>query len=203
MVKSEHLIKHFHQVDAKIAPIIEVINFTEWFEVVTPANYFGKLCREIIGQQLAGKAAKAIHGRFLQLMDQNLVTPKQIIEIPDQSLREVGLSWAKVKYIKDLANQTLNHTVELESLEKMDDEAVITELTKVKGIGRWTAEMFLIFSLGRENVFSYGDLGLRKGLEKIYGINKDELKKIEVIVEAWSPYKSYGSIALWHGLDNQ
>jgi DNA-3-methyladenine glycosylase II len=131
-------------------------------------------------------------------------TPRHVLKLKDQALRDVGLSWAKASYIKNLAEKVNNQEVRLEKLSKLDDEAVIAELVKVKGIGPWTAEMFLMFSLGREDVFSHGDLGLRNGLVKLYQLRKPPtIERANRIVNRWSPYKSYGSLALWHSLDNR
>ncbi len=169
----------------------------------TPATHFPQLCREIIYQQLAGKAAYAIHQRFLALFPGKRPTPARVSALPEKKLRAVGLSWAKARYIRDLAAKVQDKSVNLRKLHTFDNEATITELTKVKGIGRWTAEMFLMFTLGREDVFSYGDLGLRKGFERIYGKRSAGTQKnIEKVTARWSPYRSYGSLALWHAMDS-
>lgn len=181
------------------------LDFNEWIKPQSKTKgsleHFRALCRNIIGQQLAGKAADAITKRFKNLFDPLQVEPKKILALNDQTLRDVGMSWAKVKYLKDLSQKTLNQEVNFDLIGSFSDEQVIAELTKVKGIGPWTAEMFLMFTLGRENVFSFGDLGLRRGLEKLYKLKNPTLKQIEKIVNPWSPYKSYGSIALWHSLE--
>ena len=131
-------------------------------------------------------------------------TPKAVLSVPDQALRDVGLSWAKVKYIKDLADKVTRRLVKLDHLQTLADEAVVAELVKGKGIGPWTAEMFLIFTLGRENIFSHGDLGLRNALIKLYRLRRQPTAaRVNKIVNRWHPYKSYGSLALWHSLDNR
>ena len=193
---------HFDKADPKIAKVLDSVDLAVWFEDRDSDDHFFNLAREIIYQQLAGAAASAIFARFEKLIGGS-VKPDVVSAIPDQSLRDVGLSWAKVRYIKDLAAKVLSREVVLTNLEELDDESVVAELTKVKGIGCWTAEMFLLFTLHRENVFSYGDLGLRKGFGKLYGKDKPTDTQIKRIVDRWSPYKSYGSIALWHTLDNQ
>ncbi len=193
---------HFEKYDPKIAAVLAIVNLSDWVEERPVSDHFYNLTREIVSQQLAGAAATAIFTRFENLIGTK-VTPESVLSVPDQSLRDVGLSWAKVMYIKDLATKVISREVVLTNLEELDDESVIAELTKVKGIGRWTAEMFLLFTLQRENVFSYGDLGLRKGFGKLYGKDKPTDKQIKRIVDHWSPYKSYGSIALWHTLDNR
>ncbi|MBP9702924.1 DNA-3-methyladenine glycosylase 2 family protein [Candidatus Woesebacteria bacterium] len=195
------VIKHFDDVDPVIAKVLPQINWSEWFEDRSTSDHFYNLTRNIIYQQLAGKAASTIFGRFENLVKE--VTSQNVIAIEDQQLRDAGLSWAKVKYIKDLADKVIKAEINLTKLDSMANEEVITELTKVKGIGRWTAEMFLLFTLHREDIFSYGDLGLKNGLAKLYKINEPKPQQITKIVERWSPYESYASIALWHTLDNR
>lgn len=192
---------HFDKHDPKLGAVLTTVKLADWFENRVVGDYFQALTRDIIYQQLAGKAASTIYARFAALVGEP-VTPATVSLIKDQSLRDAGLSWAKVKYVKDLAAQTLSGSVVLDHLGDLSDAEVIAELTKVKGIGQWTAEMFLIFTLQRENVFSHGDLGLKKGFAKLYQIESPSTKQIEEVVYRWSPYKSYGAIALWHYLDN-
>ncbi len=192
--------KHYSQVDPVIANVLPSINWSDWFEDRPSSDNFYNLTRNIIYQQLAGKAASTIFARFEKLVTD--ITPSRILAIEDQELRDVGLSWAKVRYVKDLASKVNSGEVSLVDLNDLDNEAVINELIKVKGIGRWTAEMFLLFTLHRENIFSYGDLGLKNGLAKLYKIDITKTDEITNIVNRWAPYESYGSIALWHSLDN-
>ena len=137
---------HFGKADPQIAKVLESVNLAEWFEDRDSDDHFFNLAREIIYQQLAGAAASAIFARFEKLIG-GKVKPDVVTAIPDQSLRDAGLSWAKVRYVKDLAAKVLSREVVLDNLGTLDDESVIAELTKVKGIGRWTAEMFLLFTL--------------------------------------------------------
>lgn len=193
---------HFAKADPKILAVLETVNLAEWFEDRSSEDHFFNLTRNIIYQQLAGKAAEAIFTRFTKLVG-GKVKPEQVVKFEDQSFRDIGLSWAKAKYVKDLATKVLSGEVSLVNLDTLDDESVIIELTKVKGIGRWTAEMFLLFTLHRENIFSYGDLGLRNGFAKLYGKAKPTDAQMKRVVARWSPYQSYGSISLWHHLDNR
>lgn len=193
---------HFAKHDPKILAVLETVNLDKWFEERPSEDHFFNLTRNIIYQQLAGKAADAIFARFSKLVG-GKVSPAQIIRFEDQAFRDVGLSWAKAKYVKDLASKVTSGEVILANLDTLDNESVIAELTKVKGIGRWTAEMFLLFTLHRENVFSYGDLGLRNGFAKLYGKSNPTDTQIRTVVSHWSPYQSYGSVALWHYLDNR
>jgi DNA-3-methyladenine glycosylase II len=192
---------HFAKVDPTLLDVLETVNLPDWFEDHSSQDHFYNLTRNIIYQQLAGKAAATIFGRFEKLVG-GKVTPDKVVQFEDQSFRAVGLSWAKAKYVKDLAAKVISGEVMLGNIDTLDNESIISELTKVKGIGRWTAEMFLLFTLHRENIFSYGDLGLRNGISKLYGIADPSQSDIKTIVDQWSPYESYGSIALWHHLDN-
>ncbi|MBP9669954.1 DNA-3-methyladenine glycosylase 2 family protein [Candidatus Woesebacteria bacterium] len=192
---------HFAKVDPKIASVLETVDLSEWFEDRPSSDHFYNLTRNIIYQQLAGKAASTIFGRFKDLVGD--IKPEHVIKFEDQSFRDVGLSWAKAKYVKDLAGKIISGELDLAKIDTLDNEGVINELTKVKGIGRWTAEMFLLFTLHRENVFSYLDLGLKNGLIKLYGIKSPTPAQIQKIIKKWSPYESYGSICLWHYLDNR
>lgn len=191
---------HFAKADPKIHKVLETVDLAEWFVDSSSDDNFFNLSRNIVSQQLALKAASTIFGRFQDLLGE--VTPSRVLGQDDQSLRNVGLSWAKVKYVKDLAAKVESGELDLASLDRLDNESVITELTKVKGIGRWTAEMFLLFTLHKEDIFSYGDLGLKNGFAKLYEIESPTRDQIEEVVRSWSPYESYGSISLWHYLDN-
>lgn len=174
------------------------LDFSDWIEEKDREEYFVGLVKTIIAQQLSSKAAATITKRFLDCMPNHTITPEHILSIPDQKLRDVGMSWSKVGYAKDLAHKVKNQTINLHHLHQLDNETVIKELTKVKGIGQWTAEMFLMFTLKREDVFSHGDLGLKRGIEKLYKISDPPKEQIETIIAPWSPYKTYGSVTLWH-----
>lgn len=193
--------KHFAAADPQIASVLETVDLSAWFTQRPSEDHFFNLTRNIIYQQLAGKAASTIFGRFEQLVG-GKVTPEKVIRFEDQAFRDVGLSWAKAKYVKDLAAKVISGEVVLHNIETLDNQSVIDELIKVKGIGRWTAEMFLLFTLHRENIFSHGDLGLKNGFTKLYGVENPNRAQIQGVVDRWSPYESYGSVALWHYLDN-
>ncbi|OGD61277.1 hypothetical protein A3I57_02355 [Candidatus Beckwithbacteria bacterium RIFCSPLOWO2_02_FULL_47_23] len=196
MVDQKKVKSHFKKVDPVIHRVMEDIDLDQWWNR-PKRDYFIALCREIIGQQLSGKVANVIFTRFEGLFPKRQITPERILTLTDQQIRDIGTSWAKVKYLKDLAKQVKAKTVKLEQLDQLADEEVIKTLTKIKGVGPWTAEMFLIFTLKREDVFSFGDLGLNKAIKKLYG-----KRKLEPITKRWSPYKSFGCLALWHSLDN-
>ncbi|MFZ3068977.1 MAG: DNA-3-methyladenine glycosylase [Microgenomates group bacterium] len=166
-------------------------------------NLFQDLLESIISQQLSNKAATTIFNRFLSLFPKEQVPqPEEILKLNEETLRSCGVSHQKASYLKSLAEEIASQKLVLDNLHLLEDEEVILELTKVKGIGRWTAEMFLIFSLGRQNIFSVGDLGLRSAVAKLYGVNREDKIKIEEISKSWSPYRSLASLYLWKSLEN-
>ena len=164
-------------------------------------DYFVFLCESIVSQQLSVKASDTIFSRFKKLFLREIITPKQILLIPDDEIRKAGISYTKISYIKDLAK----HCIEKKIPQKFDaiisEEEIITQLIQVKGIGRWTAEMFLMSALGRPDVFSYGDLALRRAIQKLYKLEKEPTKKeAEELAKKWSPYRTYASRILWQSL---
>jgi DNA-3-methyladenine glycosylase II len=202
-MKTKRIKSHFKKVDPVIYKVIVNMELEVLPQPKRSTSYLKKLCREIISQQLGGKAARAIINRFYDLFERKHITPDKILVFSEQKLRNVGMSWAKARYTRDLAQKVKDKEVRLNNLHNLDDELVIEELVKVKGIGNWTAEMFLIFTLGREDVFSHGDLGLIKAIQRLYGFkDKPNEKQINKIVDKWSPYKSYGCFALWKSIDN-
>lgn len=165
-------------------------------------NYFINLCESIISQQLSVKAADTIFSRLLHLFPKKQITPEAILEIDKEEMRGCGISYQKISYIKDLAQKTLESGILFEQFEIMTDEEVITELVKVKGIGRWTAEMFLMFTMQRPDVFSYGDLGLRNAIQRLYNLKKEpSQKRAEQISKKWKPYRTLASRYLWKSLE--
>src|SRR3989339_1106006 len=194
-------IKHLSQHDYTLSTIIKNIGIIN----LTPhRQYFNSLLDAIIGQQLSVSAADKISLRFFNLFDKKPL-PEQVLETSDNILRSVGLSNAKVKYVKDLSWKITTKEIHLNKLIKMPDNEIIAELTKVKGIGVWTSHMFLIFTLGRLNVLPFSDLGIRKAVMLNYRLRKlpDE-KKIRSIAKKynWDPYCSVVSRYLWKSLDN-
>lgn len=172
-----------------------------------PPNYidrssilFERLIDAIISQQLSVKAADTIFLRFKNLFGDLFPNPEIVLQKTDQELRSVGLSFAKVAYIKSIAKAFSQGKIDVEQLKRMSDTDVITELTKLKGVGKWTAEMILISTLNRPDVFSLGDLGLRRAIENLYGIT--DLKEIETLTNTWRPYRSTVCWYLWRSLDN-
>jgi DNA-3-methyladenine glycosylase II len=167
------------------------------YSIQTHDNLFESLLKSIVYQQLAGSAANAIYSRLLLYYGNNLPTPEQILSTSDTVLRfTAGLSFKKVLYIKNLAAKIVSGELNIHHLPDLQDEEVITELVKVKGIGRWTAEMFLIFCLQREDVIPLDDLGVKKAIQKLY--NLSELPTHEYMLEVSSRWKPYRSIATWY-----
>lgn len=170
---------------------------------VEEKNLLESIVGAIISQQLSVKAADTIEKRFYGLFGGVFPKPEQIIEASGDDIRAQGISYSKIKYIKGLAQAVIDKQIDLDGIVQKDDEQVIEDLVALKGIGRWTAEMILIFSLYRPDVFSMGDLGLRTAVSKLYGVDRDDLLAIEKITEQWSPYRSFGSRLLWKSLDNE
>lgn len=168
-------------------------------------DYFKTLVEAIVSQQLSAKAADTIFARFVALAPgKKFPTPKEVLAIPAAKMRKAGLSKMKVSFIKDLAGKILDGTVDLKRINRWSDEEVIAHLVEVKGIGRWTAEMFLIFSLGREDVFAYDDLGLKKAIRAIYKMRKHPTRaQAEKLSTQWAPHRSLASRYLWASLDNK
>jgi DNA-3-methyladenine glycosylase II len=174
--------------------------------IIRPSkNYFESLADAIMSQQLSGKAADTIIKRFKALFPKvRFPSPKQVLAKSDDELRSVGVSGAKASYLKNLAQAFEDRTLNFRNIDKKTDEEIITMLVSVKGIGRWTAEMFLIFTLGRPDVFSFGDLGLRNAVKKVYRLRQDPSpKKLAQLSARWQPYRSTASLYLWASLNNR
>jgi DNA-3-methyladenine glycosylase II len=166
-----------------------------------PADAYGALLRAIVGQQLSTKAARTIYLRVVELFGGRTPAPGRLLEASEEELRGCGLSGRKVEYVRDLASHVLSGELELDRLDELPDEKVIEEIVAVRGLGQWTAEMFLIFHLERPDVLSGGDLGIRKAVGIEYGL--DEMPpplKVMEIGEPWSPHRSLASLYLWESL---
>jgi len=170
-----------------------------------PKNrYFDDIASSIIEQQLSGKAADAIYKRVKKMVGvgKGKLTPDAILACSDEKLRAAGISWAKVKYIKDFSEKVKTGVVEIYKLDKLTNEEIVNELVKVKGIGKWTAEMFLMFSLARPDVFPTDDLGIRNGMKKIFGENIT-IREMEKKALNWRPYRTFASWYIWRSLENR
>lgn len=165
-------------------------------------DHFAMLVRAIVFQQLSTKAATTIHSRLIGAMPGGRVSPESLASLTDEQYRAVGISRQKAMYLRDLGEKVTSAVLPLEALDTMSDEEVITALTQVKGIGRWTAEMFLIFRLQRPDVLPVGDLGIVNAIQKAYGFRKKPTPaRMLEIGEAWRPYRSVASWYLWRSLD--
>jgi len=189
----EHLSK-----DKKLAPLLSTV---EPYLLKKRKNVCLRLCASIMSQQLSTKVAEVIFKRFLQLYDGKEATPQQIIDTPFDKLRGIGLSNAKVNYVQNVANYMLEHKADDKMLNKMTNEEVIEFLTPIKGVGKWTVEMLLMFTLGREDVFAVDDLGIQQAMTKIYKLDATDKKAMKEnmlkISAKWSPYRTHACFYLW------
>lgn len=173
--------------------------------IVPHTDYYGELVGAIIGQQLSEKAGATIYKRFLSLFDDKLPSPEQILATDTEAVRAIGCSYSKVGYMKDLAQHIIDGRLDMAHIATLSNEKVIEQLVAVKGIGEWSAHMFMIFSLGRLDILPTGDLGVRKAMMQLY--NLPELPKPAQMFEVslnhgWAPYQSVASWYLWQSLDN-
>ena len=168
-----------------------------------PGDAYGALLRSIVGQQLSTKAASTIYGRMLDLFGGHAPTPKQLLKADPHMIRAAGLSRPKIAYLRDLAQHVEEGTLELERLPDLPDEEVAEQLTAIKGLGQWTADMFLIFHLGRPDILPVGDQGIRRAIQVQYGLRKlPDAKRLEKIARPWRPYRTLACLYLWSSLDN-
>lgn len=166
-----------------------------------PNDAYGALLRAIVGQQLSTKAARTIYLRVIDLFGGSTPSPEQLLEAREEDLRAAGLSGRKTEYVRDLASHVLSGELELDRLGELSDEEVIAEIVAVRGLGQWTAEMFLLFHLERPDVLSGGDLGIRKAIQVEYGLEKmPPPTQVLEIGEPWRPHRSLASLYLWESL---
>lgn len=201
-INLEEAILHFDTVDTRMADLVAQArasaNPIAFPTAKSSEQYFASIVRSIVSQQISVKAAAAIQSRIDMVVGD--LTPANVNATPEDALRAAGLSGQKVKYLKH--NALIWHEIPYGNFVHMTDEAVITELTKLYGIGRWTAEMFLLFSLARPDVYSYGDLGLMNSLFRHYPtLKKHHVRKIRTQIESWAPHRSVASLTLWFHLD--
>lgn len=189
--------------DDVLGPLIEMYGYPD----ISPhKNYFQELVESIISQQLSVSAAASITKKFYTLYDGLFPTPTQINDTDVETLRSVGLSKPKARYIRDLAAHVSSGSITFDKMDRLTNEEIITTLTAVKGIGVWTVHMFLIFCLGRADILAYGDLGIGNGIKKLYGFDhqptKDEIKTIS-LKNSWHPYESIACWYIWRSLENK
>jgi DNA-3-methyladenine glycosylase II len=169
-----------------------------------PGDAYGALLRSIVGQQLSTKAARTIYGRLADIFGGHAPTPRQLLATEPERIRAAGLSNAKVAYLRDLAVHVEEGTLELERLPELDDEEVAAQLTAIKGLGRWTADMFLMFHLGRPDILPVGDQGIRNAARTQYRLRKlPDAKRLEKLARPWRPYRTLACLYLWSTLDNK
>jgi DNA-3-methyladenine glycosylase II len=197
-----HYIEHLSK-DKKLAAVLakqEPITQLKFHR-----NICLRLCASIMSQQLSTKVAKVLYHRFLDLYEGKEPTPQQIADTPFDQLKGIGLSGAKTQYVLNVAQFALEHDLSDKRVKKMDDEAVINLLTQIKGVGRWTVEMLLMFTLGREDVFAVDDYGIQVAMKRLYKLddtNKKAFKEKMLKLSAkWSPYRTYACLHLWRWKD--
>lgn len=188
--------------DAHLAPVIARAGLS----TIRPHHdYYRALANSIIGQQLSVKAAATIKQRFVELFGGRFPTPERILETPLEQLRTAGLSRSKAAYIQDLALHILDGRLSFDELDQQSNEAIVQTLTAVKGIGEWTAHMFLMFCVGRSDVLATGDLGIRNGVRALYQLDHlpspSEITELAV-KQGWHPYETIACWYIWHSLDN-
>jgi DNA-3-methyladenine glycosylase II len=168
-------------------------------------DHYGALVRSIVGQQLSVLAARAIYGRLIERFGGRPPTPRELLaEEPEELRAAAGLSRAKVGFLRSLAEHVLSGELELERLDRLPDEEVIAELVAVKGLGEWTSHMFLMFHLERPDVLAVGDLGIKRAIERAYGLNElPAPAEVERIGEPWRPHRTLACRYLWRSLDNE
>ena len=202
----ESALEHLRRADPKLKKLIDRFGKPE--DVLArrgrrPTDAYGALVRSIVGQQLSTKAARSIYGRLEELFGGRTPTPAELLAADPEQVRLVGLSRPKVAYLRDLAERVEDGDIELDRLAELPDEEVTAQLTAVKGLGQWTADMFLIFHLGRPDVLPVGDLGIRRAAQEAYGLDDlPEPAELERIGEPWRPHRSLASLYLWRSLDN-
>lgn len=194
---SSEAVLHLRSIDAVMERLIDAIGP---YELELRDDRFFSLARSIVGQQLSVSAARTIWARFGELV--GAIEPESVARMDERDLWACGLSKAKASYVQDLARRVLTGEVELERLDTLPDETVIHELTRVKGIGRWTAEMFLIFSLGRPDIFAADDVGLQRSMRSAFGLSAgvDDPTLLH-LSSGWRPFRTAASLYLWQALD--
>lgn len=194
--------RHLMRADPVLGGVVKTLGPCG-LETTRRVDRFAMTVRSIISQQLSLKASSTIHGRMIDALGVETVTPAAILAIEAQRLRDCGLSWAKVASVRDLATKVSDRSLSLASLDTLDDEQVIERLTTVRGIGRWSAEMFLIFRLGRPDILPVGDVGVQRAMRKLYGLRKHPSPaRMTALARPWRPYRSVACWYLWRSLDD-
>jgi DNA-3-methyladenine glycosylase II len=193
-------VKHLRSVDPALRVVIDRVGPCT-YTIPTDGSHFAHIVRSIVYQQLSGKAAATIHGRVAALC-KGEVTPARLLKATDAQLRAAGLSERKTQYVKELAARTKTKELPIDRLHELDDDAVLATLVQVRGIGRWTAQMVLMFRLGRPDILPELDLGIQKGAQKLLRMRKlPTPEKLQRIGAKWAPYRTVASWYLWRSLD--
>jgi len=183
----------------------KLISTREPFQLRKRKNLCTYLCASIMSQQLSTKVAAVFHKRYLDLFGGKEPTPQQIVDIPFERLRGIGLSNAKANYVQNVARFAIESGLELKKLDQMSDVELVEYLTQIKGVGKWTVEMLLMFALGREDVFAVDDLGIQNAMIKLYRLDRSDKKKFKEdllrISAKWKPYRTYACMHLWQWKD--
>lgn len=197
-----HYVKHLSH-DKKLKPLIKAHGI---FKLELEEDVFTSMVVSIMSQQLSTKVAKVFHDRFVVLHGNKSPTPQQLLQTPFEKLRAIGLSNAKAAYIQNIARFAIESGLQAEKLQQMTNEDAINYLTQIKGVGQWTSEMILMFTLAREDVFPVDDLGIQNAMIKLYGLRTKEKKKLRKrmieLSQAWSPYRTYACMYLWRLKDS-
>ena len=195
-------VRHLKRVDPVLARVIEIVGPCR-LESRREGTHFQALVRSIVFQQLSGKAASTILSRFNALYPDSTPSPDAVLATSDEQLRAVGLSRQKIGYMRDLASKVMQGTLPLDAVDSMDDDDLIAHLVQVKGIGRWTAQMFLMFRLDRRDVLPELDLGIQNAIKRVYRKRKRPTPKdVRKLGAKWSPHSSVASWYLWRSLEN-
>ncbi|MEF2968255.1 DNA-3-methyladenine glycosylase 2 family protein [Paenibacillus sp. M1] len=204
---NRHAVFHLHPEEPRVKRLAAadprmgmLIALTGELRTKPRGPHFAELARSIIGQQISVKAAAAIRGRVLELAGD--LSPAALAAQSDEALRAAGLSASKLAYLRDLCAKVLSGEVDLDGLGSRSDEEAVEALLSIKGIGRWTAEMFLIFALGREDILSLGDAGLQRAAKWVYGMEeRADRKYLQQVGHLWAPYRSVASLYLWDAIN--
>ena len=197
----EEAVRHLRSADPVLGVVIKRVGACTFARRET-GTHFAALTRTIVFQQLSGKAASTILGRLHGLYGDRAPTPRELLQTPEPTLRSVGISTQKATYLRDLAARVEDGRLPTSRLGRLDDARVIEALTGVKGIGRWTAQVFLMFRLARPDVLPDGDLGIQKAVQRAYGLRRlPKPERVQKIGAPWAPYRSIASWYLWRSLD--
>lgn len=192
---------------AKDKKLKKLIEGQETYKLRRRKDVHHYLVASIMSQQLSAKVASTIHNRYLNIYGGRIPLPDEILATPFETLRGIGLSNAKVNYVHNVARFAIEQGIDPRRLHKMDNEEVIAYITQIKGVGRWTAEMLLMFSLGREDVFAADDLGIQNAMIRLYKLDNTDKKAFRAellrISEKWSPYRTYACLHLWGWKDDR